>query len=326
MNDLSKMYDPTILGVLSSVTSSAGSEFGRMLSDRPDGPTTDPSGLEAVHANLSARLAKRLGLLTSGTYGPRSTTSSASANLVQSLVSKLVPKTALLGSALFRLTWKQRDTPLGASIYALRASARRTSDNDSTSWPSPSSSLGRKGWNNDLCTAALGTWITPQTHDTTVRGNVNADHHYSPHDLSNQALLATGSWITPQTKDFRSGQAKRFLEKKHAVSINDQVMSTNSNVATSNAAGWLTTTTRDWKDGSSCPNVPLNSLLGRAVWLTDTGAELTGSSAKTKSIGQLNPAHSRWLMGLPTAWDSLGDTVMRLQRRSRKASSKPTSK
>ena len=38
--------------------------------------------------------------------------------------------------------------------------------------------------------ASLAHWITPQTHDVTTRGNTNADHHYSPHDLSNQALLA----------------------------------------------------------------------------------------------------------------------------------------
>lgn len=31
--------------------------------------------------------------------------------------------------------------------------------------------------------------------------------------------------------------------------------------------GWPTPTTRDWKDGYECLNVPLNALLGRVVWL-----------------------------------------------------------
>lgn len=32
--------------------------------------------------------------------------------------------------------------------------------------------------------------------------------------------------------------------------------------------GWPTTTTRDYKDGQECPNVEINCLLGREVWMT----------------------------------------------------------
>ena len=179
MKDPSKTYCQATSNPSPSATSSPESASGPMPSDKPDGPTIEKSGPEVVPANLSARQAKEAGLLTSGTYGPRFITSSESVRLESSLVNRLRVKTASLGSALFRLTWKQRHTPLGVSISALRASAHRTSDKDCTSSeptkPAP--------------------WITPQTHDTTVRGNVTADHHYSPHDLSNQALLA--SWPTP---------------------------------------------------------------------------------------------------------------------------------
>jgi hypothetical protein len=90
-----------------------------------------------VRANLSARQAKALGLLMSGTYGQPSTILSESAALTQLLANRLQAKTALLGSTLYKLTWKERVTPSGQLIPALRASVRRTSDNDSIGWPTP---------------------------------------------------------------------------------------------------------------------------------------------------------------------------------------------
>ena len=59
---------------------------GPTPSGAPDGPTTAPSGPAASLASLSARQAKDLGLLTSGTCGPLASISSASAALELSLV------------------------------------------------------------------------------------------------------------------------------------------------------------------------------------------------------------------------------------------------
>jgi len=110
-----------------------------MRSGVQDGPTSAPCGLLPVPVNLSARQAKDAGLLTSGTYGPRVFGSSGSVDLARSLVNRLQARLASLGLTLYNLTWKERVTPSGRSISALRASVRRTSGSDFTGVPTPNS-------------------------------------------------------------------------------------------------------------------------------------------------------------------------------------------
>jgi hypothetical protein len=86
-----------------------------------------------------------------------------------------------------------------------------------------------------------------------------------------------------------------------------------SRVATNRKSGYLT------EDILHLKNNP------QPARLTATGEMLIGSSAGMASGGQLNPAHSRWLMGLPPEWDDCAPTAMRSSAKSRKPSSTPTS-
>lgn len=63
----------------------------------------------------------------------------------------------------------------------------------------------------------------------------------------------------------------------------------------------------------------VSALLGPAR-LTADGRLLTGSGAATAPGGRLNPAHSRWLMGFPPAWDDCAVTAMPSSRKSRRNS------
>ena len=202
---------------LPSATSLPESECGVTPCALHGGPTSDLFGRDHALANLSPSLAELLGLMTSGTYGRTGITSSESVALASSLANRLQARTASLGSTLFTLTWKERTTPSQRSIYALRASARRTLDSDCTGW------------------------VTPTTRD----------------------WKDTGADIRP-----RADGTERF----------DQ--------------------------------------LPRQANLV-TGKTRTGFTAGTESGGALNPAHSRWLMGLPPAWDDCAPMAMPSSRKSR---------
>lgn len=130
-----------------SAISSPGSADGRLPCVAQDGPTIAPHGRHHAPANLSARQAKGLGLLTSGTYGPPHIGLSASDALSWSLASNLAVLTRTTGSTLYKLTWKPWAMPSGRLRFRLRASARRTRETVLIGWPTPIASNGRGAGN-----------------------------------------------------------------------------------------------------------------------------------------------------------------------------------
>ena len=281
-----------------SATSLPESGGGPSHSNSPGGIQLDLFGPAVVHVSPSAPPGSEGENPTSDTSGLSSSVSSRSANLQLSLENRLRQDLDVNGSPEYELTWKQWGMESGLPICALRASAVRISDSDSTGWPSPmaldrprtaetmakSAAFRKRNANQNTVPLYLGEvaqltgWPTPNTRDTR-RG-------------CNQKQLATevDKWLSPMVgwptpvSDPANGTPEAFLERKRrAIEKGSSMGVALTEIAmVAQMMGWPTPTGQDNPQvaGQYATNgTTLGGAAQQAGWATPTGRDHKDSSS-----------------------------------------------
>ncbi len=190
-------------------------------------------------------------------------------------------------------------------------SAGRTSGSELTGWPTPTTEATvrekryAQGGMPFSMAAALAHWPTP-----TCNVNPQPETRRGLQNIAGAVKLA--GWTMPTTRDWKdtAGMTAQRDGRDRLDQLPRQAFMT----------GWPTPTASNndrspsveramsmyRQDGSKAQQRTQNfAAICGPLRLTVFGVMQTGSFVGTENGVQLNPAHSRWLMGFPKAWDTV---------------------
>lgn len=163
-------------------------------------------------------------------------------------------------------------------------------------------------------TAHLAGWPTPTTMDT---GNTGPQWEERRERIKAQGINGNGfGLLLPMAAQLTGWPTTTVCDSPNSDLVTSTFL---ADWPTPNAMGGGQTSRGGDRKGEPLIG-GIVKLIGPAR-LTVFGELLTGYSAETlagQSGGQLNPAHSRWLMGLPQEWDDCAPMVTRSTRKPRK--------